>query len=427
MWARPEPRNQDCRAEGTVAGDGSSRSTRFALAKFRPPALPDTLISRLVLRDRLAAGSGQRLTVVVGAAGADTSVLLADWAAARPPGVTSWLSCDRADTDPVRFWAGFIEAPRAIEPGFGADAADLLAMDRKMSADVTASVANDAARLPAGSVIIVDDFHLAAGTTAAGVTDLAEAWPAETVQLVLAGRFDPPLRQHRLRMSGQLAEIRDRDLYFSLAESRDLLANFGVQVPEAELALLHQRSEGWPAALQMAALSLRGTTDPARLARAVEVRGAGIADYFISEVLEQQAPEVAQFMLDTSILVGVLTADMCAAVTGRPDAAMLLRVIDATHLFLVALDDERTTFRYHHLVRQVLRAELHARDRAREQALQQRAAEWFEAAGDIRRAAHHYLATQQADRALALLQDRVVFDFLCAPAAHTPLALTPVS
>ena len=119
-------------AEGTIAGHGSSRSTRFALTKFRPPALPDTLISRLVLHDRLAAGAGQRLTTVVGSAGAGKSVLLADWAAARPPGVTSWLSCDRADTDPVRFWAGFIEAPRAIEPGFGADASDLLAMDRKM-------------------------------------------------------------------------------------------------------------------------------------------------------------------------------------------------------------------------------------------------------------------------------------------------------
>ena len=264
-------------AEGTVAGHGSSRSTRFALTKFRPPALPDTLISRMVLHDRLAAGAGQRLTTVVGSAGAGKSVLLADWAAARPPGVTSWLSCDRADTDPVRFWAGFIEAPRAIEPGFGADAADLLAMDRKMSADVTASVANDAARLPAGSVIIVDDFHLAAATTAAEMTDLVERWPAETVQLVLAGRFDPPLRQHRLRMSGQLSEIRDRDLYFSLDESRELLANFGVRISDADLALLHQRSEGWPAVLQMAALSLRGTTDPDRLARVLEVRGQAIA------------------------------------------------------------------------------------------------------------------------------------------------------
>ena len=91
------------------------RGTRFALAKFRPPPLPATLITRSGLHERLAAGSGQRLTVVVGSAGAGKSVLLADWAAARPPGTTAWLSCDRADADPVRFWAGFIEAPRAIE------------------------------------------------------------------------------------------------------------------------------------------------------------------------------------------------------------------------------------------------------------------------------------------------------------------------
>jgi LuxR family transcriptional regulator, maltose regulon positive regulatory protein len=409
--------------QSATTGPGSRRGTRFAATKFRPPALPATLITRSVLHDRLTAGVSQRLTVVVGSAGAGKSVLLAGWAAARAAGATSWLSCDKADSDPVRFWAGFIEAPRVIEPGFGADAADLLAMDRTMSADVTASIANDAAELPAGSAIIVDDFHYAATATAPDMTDLVERWPAGTVQLVLASRYDPPLRQHRLRMSGQLTEIRDGDLYFSLAESRDLLANFGVQINDADLALLHQRSEGWPAVLQMAALSLRGNTDPARLARAIEVRGPAIADYFISEVLEQQPPEVAQFMLDTSILAGVLTADACAAVTGRQDAAALLRAIDTAHLFLVALDDERTSFRYHHLVRQVLRAELHARDRAREQALQLRAAEWFEAAGDTRRAAHHYLAAQQANRALALLQDRVVSDFLHDPTVPAPLEL----
>ena len=412
-------------AEGAAAEPNSARGVRFALTKFRPPPLPATLITRPELHEQLAAGSGQRLTVVVGSAGAGKSVLLADWAAARPPGTTAWLSCDRADADPVRFWAGFVEAPRAIEPGFGADAAELLVMDRRMSADVTASIANDAAQLPAGSVIIVDDFHFASAAVAPDMADLVERWPAETVQLVLAGRFDPPLRQHRLRMSGQLREVRDRDLYFSLTESNDLLANFDVQLSAADLALLHQHSEGWPAVLQMAALSLRGTTDPARLERALEVRGQAIAEYFVSEVLDQQPAEVAQFMLDTSIL-GVLTVEACAAVTGRQDAAALLRAIGAAHLFLVALDEERTSFRYHHLVRQVLRAELRARDRAREHALQLRAAEWSEETGDTRRAAHHYLAAQQADRGLALLQDRVVPDFLHAPTVTAPLVLSRV-
>ena len=175
----------------------------------------------------------------------------------------------------------------------------------------------------------------------------------------------------------------------------------------------------------MAALSLRGTTDPVRAARALEVRSHTIAEYFVSEVLDQQPPEIVRFMLDTSVL-GELTADACAAVTARQDAAALLRRIDAASLFLVALDDERTSFRYHHLVRRVLRAELRARDRDREQALQLRAAEWFERTGDTRRAARHFLAARQADRALDLIQDRVVTGFLHDPALPAALDLSTV-
>ena len=116
-------------ADGVPAGLGASRGARFALAKFRPTTLPGTLVGRPALHDRLTAGASQRLTVVVGSAGAGKSVLLSSWAAARPPGATAWLSCDRGDANPVRFWAGFIEASQQAAPGFGADAADLLAMD----------------------------------------------------------------------------------------------------------------------------------------------------------------------------------------------------------------------------------------------------------------------------------------------------------
>jgi LuxR family maltose regulon positive regulatory protein len=408
-------------AQDVTAGRGA----RFALGKFRLPPLPATLVSRPGLHDRLMAGAGQRLTVVVGSAGAGKSVLLSSWAATRAPHVTSWLSCDEADANPVRFWTGFIEAPQGAERGFGADAADLLAMDGAVSPDVTASIANDAARLPAGTAIVVDDFHYAAPAVSGTMTDLVERWPAGAAQLVLASRIDPALRLHRLRMAGELCELRDRDLHFSLAESRDFLANFGVEIAADDAALLHQRSEGWAAALQMAALSLRGVTDPARAGRALEVRSHEIAEYFTAEVLDQQPPEVARFMLDTSIL-GELTADACAAVTGRQDAAALLRSIDRASLFLVPLDENRTIFRYHHLVRQLLQAELRARDRTREQALQLRAAEWFESMGDTRHAARHFLAARQADRALALLQDRVVADFLRDPALPPPLDLSTV-
>ena len=409
-------------AEGTTAQHGSARGARFALAKFRPMTLPASLVTRSVLHDRLQAGAGRRLTVVVGPAGAGKSVLLSSWAAARVPSSISWLSCDSADVDPVRFWAGFIEAPRGVAPWFGADAADLLAMDGAMSADVTASIANDVAKLPAGSAVIVDDFHTAAATVGGDMSALVDRWPAEAAQLVLASRRDPPVRLHRLRMAGELCEVRDRDLRFSLAESGELLASFGVEVAAEELALLHQRSEGWAAALQMAALSLRGAADPVRIAQALHIRGHTIAGYFVAEVLDQQPAEVARFMLDTSIL-GELTADACVAITTQPDAAGLLRAIDTAHLFLVPLDDERTSFRYHHLIRQVLRAELINRDPVREQKLQLRAAEWFEATGNARRAARHFLAARHADRALALMENRVVPDFLADPVMPAPLDL----
>src|SRR6202034_4120879 len=227
------------------------------------------------------------------------------------------------------------------------------------------------------------------------------------------------------RISAGLCEVRDRDLYFSLADSRDLMANFDVRISDADLAVLHQGSEGWPAALQMTALSLRGTTDPARLQRALRLRSQEIAGYFIAEVLDQQPPEAARFMLDTSVL-GELSEDACAAISGASDAAVLLHAIEAAHLFLVPVDEERTRFRFHRLVRQIMRAELRARDPARERMLQLRAAEHFESAGDVRRAARHFLAARQGQRALAVLRDRVLTDFLFDPALPGLLDLNTV-
>jgi LuxR family transcriptional regulator, maltose regulon positive regulatory protein len=401
---------------------------RFAQAKFRPTALPTTLLTRSALHDRLTAGIAKRLTIVVGAAGSGKSVLLSSWAAARPPGTTAWLSCDRSDSNPVRFWSGFSEAFHSVTPEFGTDAADLIAMDHAVSADVTASIANDAARLPAGSAIVIDDFHHVMAPIANDMAGLIECWPSRNTQLILCGRIDPPLRLHRLRMSGELCELRNHDLSFSLWESRDLLANFGVRIADDELALLHQRTEGWVAALQMAALSLRRTKDPAKITRALDIRNDAIAEYFIFEVLDQQPPEVVRFMLDTSIL-GTLTVEACVAVTGRQDAAVLLRRIDAANLFLIALDEDRTTFRYHRLVRQVLRAELDARNHAREQTLRLRAGEWYESIGEMRLAARYFLAALQVDRALGSLDKQVVADFLRDPVLPAPLdpsAVNPV-
>jgi LuxR family transcriptional regulator, maltose regulon positive regulatory protein len=419
-------------ATGGTAGNAVTqrvamgKGARFAAAKFRPTILPATLLTRPALHRRLDAGAGKCLTMVVGPAGAGKSVLLSSWAAGREAGLTSWLSCDEADAEPVRFWTAFIQAHQTVAPGFGADAAELLAMDGSMSADVTASIANDAVKLPAGSAIVVDDFHLVAAASAASMTDLVERWPAGTAQLVLAGRADPSLRLHRLRLSGEVCELRDDDLYLSLSETSTLLANFGVRVAPTDLTLLQERSEGWVAALQMAALTLRGATDPVQVARALNVDGHTMADYFVEEVLQQQPPEVARFMLETSVL-DELTPDACAAVTGRQDAATLLRGLEEANLFIVALDDDRASYRYHHLVRDVLRTVLHTTERKREVVLQHRTADWLESIGDTRGATRHFFAAGQADRALGLLQERVVADLLHDPAAPTALDLSMIN
>jgi LuxR family transcriptional regulator, maltose regulon positive regulatory protein len=409
-----------------VAGRGTSATPVFATAKFRSPSLPYTLVVRAGLCDRLTAGAASRLTVVIGSAGAGKSVLLSSWASVRSPELTAWLSCDDADTNPVRFWAGFAEALRTIDPAFGVDTAQLLAMDEAVSADVIASMANDAAKLPDGSAVIVDDFHKAAPAVSADMADLIERWPPGVVQIVLATRSDPPLALHRLRMSEELCELRDDDLRFSLDQSRLLLANFGVGVEPADLARLHDTSEGWAAALQMAALSIRRANDPGQLARALDLHSYEIPDYFISEVLDRQPADVAQFMLDTSVLCD-LTAPACTAVTGRQDSAAALRMLYAAGLFLIPLDHERTSFRYHHLVKDVLRAELRARDRARERELQLRAAEWFDSAGDIRRSVRQYIAAGQGERALSRLQDGGIGEFLRDPADLPPPDLSAIA
>ncbi|WP_127549974.1 LuxR C-terminal-related transcriptional regulator [Actinoplanes sp. OR16] len=396
------------------------QDAQFAMAKFRPAALPSTLVERARLVDRLAAGAEARLTVVIGSAGAGKSVLLSSWARSRSASLTSWLYCDEADTDPVRFWTGFVQSIQAVVPAFGATATDLLGAGRGVFADIVASIANDARWLPAGFAVIVDDFHEAEPAVARDMADLVALWPHETARLVLSSRGDPQVRLTRLRLAGDLCELRDRDLSFTFRECGALLARFGVDLPLADLALLHQRSEGWAAALQMTAPALRRCVSAREVARALDVRGQEIAEYFLAEVLDEQHPDLARFMLETSVL-GELTEEDCAAVTVRHDAGAMLRDIGKAHLFLVPLDDEGTRFRYHRLVRDVLHAELRRRDRAKERLLQLRAAQWFEASGDARRAARHFLAARDAEHALTLLHDRVVSDFVRDPALAGPL------
>ena len=356
----------------------------------------------------LTAGAGQRLTVVVGSAGSGKSVLLLQpWAAARPPRHgRAALRPGRAN--PARFWTGFVESPRAIERGFGADAADLLATDGAMSADVTASIA-DAARSAGGSAVIVDDIH----PGVRGLRDMAD-WSSgglPTAQLVLASRTDPQLRLHPPDGGG--AQPRPRPVLLAGREPCPATPTSTRRVGAGELALLHQTRRVGRRLADGGAVAARRPGPGAGRAGA-DVRGHAIAEYFISEVLQTQPPEVTQFLLETSVL-GELTAEACAVVTGlagRGRVAARRRRGQLVPCRSMTSGPASATTIWCAGARRAA-----GREQDHEQAVQLRAGEWFESAGTRWRAA---LAAQQPDRALVLLQDRVVPDFLRNPALPGP-------
>jgi LuxR family maltose regulon positive regulatory protein len=287
----------------TVTAEPGPRTPRFPSSKFRAPKLMPGFVRRPRLLDRLDRGDQVSLALVVGPAGTGKTMLLADWLAARPHRSSAWLSCDAADADPLRFVAAIIEAVRYGfgQPSIGEDARQLIRLDGEVSADAVAALADDLDVPDTARVLVIDDFHLA-GTASADTLRWLVEYHLPSLQLVVASRVDPPLRVHRMRAHQDLVELRDGDLAFSADETRSLLAGFGVQLDEPELALVHRRSEGWAAGLQMAALSIQGSPDPATAAGRVQLHRHTVADYFVEEVLSHQPPEVAEFMLATSVL-----------------------------------------------------------------------------------------------------------------------------
>jgi LuxR family maltose regulon positive regulatory protein len=402
-----------------------ARNPRFPPSKFRAPMLVPGLVRRSRLLDQLDRGEQVRLALVVGPAGAGKTVLLADWLAARKERSSAWLSCDVADADPARFVAAIIEAVRYGfgQPGIGEDARQLMSLDGEVSADAVAALADDLEAPGGPRVLVIDDFHLAGAASADALRWLVKYHPP-SLQLVVASRVDPPLRVHRMRAHQELVELRDTDLAFSVEETRGFLAGFDVRLDEPELALVHQRSEGWVAGLQMAAISIRGSPDPATAAGRVQLHRHAVAGYFLEEVLFRQPPEVAEFMLATSIL-DELSVPACTAVCGQGSAKML-EFLYTRHMFVAIVDNEARTYRYHHLIKEVLQTELHARDPAREKRLHEAAARYLIEAGQTGAAARHLLAAGEQAAAFGLLNEGIVRDVLTNPNVDSALDLDEV-
>jgi LuxR family transcriptional regulator, maltose regulon positive regulatory protein len=360
--------------------------------KLHVPRTRPGFVVRLRLADRLAQAHEGQLTLVCAPAGFGKTALLADWAR-RDPRPVAWLSLYDADNDPARFWRHAATALDKLRPGVAQPVAVLLGGLQPTSFQaVVTTLVNELARRTEEVVLVLDDCHLVqAPQVQASLGFLIDHLPPQ-LHLVLASRADPPLPLARLRARGLLSELRERDLRFTPAEAAELLrAAVGPELPAAAVAELADRTEGWVAGLQLAALSLQGRTDIAAFVAGFSGSHRYVLDYLAEEVLDRQPDHLVQFLLETSVLER-LSGPLCETVTGHTDSQQLLEQIERANLFLHPLDEVRGWWRYHHLFADLLRARLAREQPERLPGLHRAAAAWCEQHGLVDDAIRHALA-----------------------------------
>jgi LuxR family transcriptional regulator, maltose regulon positive regulatory protein len=375
---------------------------------FVPPVRRG-LVPRPRLVDRLGRDR-PRLTLVSGPAGFGKTTVLAAWAdaaaaAGRP---VAWVSLEETEQQAGAFWTYVATAIDAAAPGVGAGLSPLLQSPHPPMEQVLAMLVNELEALAGGVDVVLDDYHLADGPAIAGdVAFLVEHLPAD-VHLVISTRADPALPLARLRARGDLVEVRAADLRFTLAEVAAYLNDVvGLDLADSDIATLEGRTEGWIAALQLAALSLQGRADASGFIAGFAGDDRYVVDYLVEEVLGRQPDHVRRFLLDTSIL-DRLSGSLCDAVTGGNDGRTVLESLERANLFVVPLDDSRHWYRYHHLFADVLGAHL-LEERPRDIAgLHLRASQWYADAGEPVPAVRHALASGDLERAADLIERAII-------------------
>ena len=388
---------------------GSAPPEREVLVATKLYVPPPGFVPRPRLLEHLAKGVGRGLTVVCTPAGFGKTTLLGDWVRrSRRP--AAWLSLDGGDNDPARFWRYVAAALDRVRPGVVELVAPLLRGPQPPPMEAVATVVINEHTVLSGEravTLVLDDYHLIeASAVHASVGFLLDRLPPG-LRLVLASRADPPLPLARLRGRGQLAELRERDLRFTLAETAAFLREAtGLELPAASVAALQDRTEGWAAGVQLAALSLQGHADPAGFVASFAGSHRYVLDYLTQEVLARQPDQVVGFLLETSVLER-LCGPLCDAVTGRTDSQALLESIERANLFLVALDEVRGWWRYHHLFADLLRARLQQTHPERLPGLHRAAAAWHEQHGFADDAVRHALAAGEVAWAARLVERHV--------------------
>ncbi len=367
------------------------------------PAAP-RLIDRGDLLAALDRAAASKVTVISAPAGSGKTSLLRAWAA-QPgqPRRLALVQVQRGEQDAQQFWLALLGAirhasattgraePLAATPGFNAPA---------MAGRVLSGLADACG----GVTLVIDDLHeLHSPEAPAQLTRLLTSLPPQ-VHAILTTRHDVPLRLHRLRLAGELSEIRAADLRFSERETRELLDASGIVLSEAGAALLHQRTEGWAAGLRLAALSLAGHPDPERFVADFSGSDRTVAEYLIAEMLDRQPPDVQDLLLRTCLLDRV-NGELGDLLTGRPGSEPILLDLEDANAFVVSLDPGRVWFRYHHLFADLLRLELRRTLPAEIPALHRRAAGWFTQHGQVAEAIRHTQAAGDWADAARLLAD----------------------
>jgi LuxR family maltose regulon positive regulatory protein len=350
--------------------------TMRALASggFTAP-IPDFVVDRPALIDRVESATRKRVVLVVAPAGYGKSVLLAQWHEAHPEHRVLWMAAHPTD-DAVQFGRRLVELLEQLVPGAGSRAMDHIRPDGMALGedllDVVLAELADAAPV----TVIVEDLETLVSAVVLDELGLLAERASDGVGFVFVSRDDRLPRTPRLRLRDELVEIRQSTLALSLDEAGETLRRASGRVLHpVQVQALHRRTEGWAAGLQLAALGLRDSPDPEQFAADFAGDDRHVADYLSGEVLALQPPEITAFMVQVSVL-DRLSGSLCDAVTAGTGGQRMLERLERQSLFVRPLDDRRQWYRFHPLFRDLLRYELRATMAAEERGLLERAAAW---------------------------------------------------
>ncbi|MCH8309983.1 MAG: AAA family ATPase [Chloroflexi bacterium] len=383
--------------------------------KIYTPRMHTGRVSRPRLIERLAQGIERKLTLISAPAGFGKTTLLAEWLAVTSDGQRSagWVSLDQSDNEPTLFWAYFITALQKVHSEVGESALSLLRSPQpppiesiltRLINEISAIEEDSSTGSGRGIVLVLDDYHVIdAQPIHSAIAFFIDHLPPQ-MHLVIASRADPPLPLSRLRARGELTELRATDLNFTPDEAASFLNEvMSLDLSAADVAALEARTEGWIAALQLAALSMRGREDATEFISAFAGDDRYIVDYLVEEVLQRQPESIRSFLLQTSILER-LCGPLCDAVTGQENGKAMLEALERGNLFVVPLDDKRHWYRYHHLFSDVVHAFSMEEQPDQIPALHRRASEWYQQNGLLPDAVRHALTAEDFERAAVLVE-----------------------